>query len=474
MQLALAITLRLVRRVKNALNCPWTRVNVNPLSFLLFMFKLSVKILLVMKKLFNSVLFILLCNCAPSLAQTYTIALQSKVGANPMVNQNIPTLTVRDVSIYKGIPQKKYALQNVRRWVFNYNQNLYEALVEGRITRENYLNKIKNSLIDTACVTNQKINRNYVSVFIGLDSLSNKEVIVDANNNLDFSDDKVFTFNLKEKVNTLPRIEVSVDYFNGKEIQPTTVSMKMDPNETTYSQNEIERKANLVLIMDPYRSGTGIIGGKKYNFYVNNEYFGLYPLKNYYISVKPENEDANENSFRFNSTDTLRFGHALYRVKQLKQDLLQIELIAKTKFEATLNSMAPEISGKDIFSSKDFSSQQLKGKYILIDFWGSWCRPCVESLPDLKNLHEKYKSKNIAFVSIARESDPKLLRAKKIITEQKLDWPQLAALSDDLEKNYMIQGFPTTMLIDPKGKVVIKEIGPQALEKIASYLAENL
>lgn len=427
-----------------------------------------------MKKLFKSVLFILLCNCAPTMAQTYTIALQSKVGANPLVYQYTPTSAVRDVSIYKGIPQKKYVLQNVRRWTFNYNQHLFEALVEGRITRENYLNSIKTSPLDTACVTNQKIKRNYASVFIGLDSLNNKEVIVDANNNLDFSDDKVYTFNLKEKINTLPRVEISVDYFNGKEIQPTTVSMKMDPNEITYSQNEIDKKANLTLMIDSYKGGTGIIGGKRYNFYVNNEYFGLYPLKNHVISLKLENEEINENSYRYNPTDTLRFGHALYRVKQLKPDLLQIELIAKTKFEATLNSMAPEISGKDIFSSKDFSTQQLKGKYILIDFWGSWCRPCVESLPDLKRLHEKYKSKNIAFVSIARESDPELIKAKKIITEQKLDWPQLAPLSGNIMENYLIRAYPTTMLIDPQGKVVIRELGPQALEKIASYLEKNL
>ncbi|SMO57836.1 TlpA family protein disulfide reductase [Solitalea koreensis] len=427
-----------------------------------------------MKKLFKSVLFILLYNCVPALAQTYTIALQSKMGANPLVNQYMPALPVRDVSIYKGIPQKKYVLQNVRIWTFNYNQSVYEALMEDRITLENYLNKIKNSPLDTACVTNQKIKRNYASVFIGLDSLNNKDVIVDANNNLDFSDDKVFTFNLKEKINTLPRVEISVDYFNGKEIKPTTVSMKMDPNEITYYENEIEKKANLTLMIDSYKCGTGVIDGKKYNFYVNNDYFGLYPLKHHYISVKSENEDSNENIYRYNPTDTLRFGHALYRVKQLKQDLLQIELIAKTKFEATVNSIAPEISGKDIFSSKDFSTQQLKGKYILIDFWGSWCHPCVESLPDLKKLHEKYKSKNIEFVSIARESDPELVRAKKIINEQKLDWTQLAPKSDNLMKNYQIQAYPTTMLIDPKGKVVIREMGPQALVKIDSYLAENL
>ena len=114
----------------------------------------------------------------------------------------------------------------------------------------------------------------------------------------------------------------------------------------------------------------------------------------------------------------------------------------------------------------------LKGKVVLIDFWGSWCGPCRESHPHLKEVYKKYKKKGLEIVGVAREyGDRKRQESawKKAITEDKIDWLQV--LSDpaelDLVKTYGISAFPTKVLVDRNGTIVLRYVGesPDELDK---------
>ncbi|RKR79989.1 thiol-disulfide isomerase/thioredoxin [Mucilaginibacter gracilis] len=105
-------------------------------------------------------------------------------------------------------------------------------------------------------------------------------------------------------------------------------------------------------------------------------------------------------------------------------------------------------------TGKQFSLSSLKGKYVLLDFWGTWCPPCVAGFPRMKIYHDKYAGK-IEFVGIACRDDEKALRAA--IRKYQLDWTQILnhETVDGIQKKYAIDGgFPAKVLIDPQGRLV--------------------
>ncbi|RBL91776.1 TlpA disulfide reductase family protein [Chitinophaga flava] len=114
-----------------------------------------------------------------------------------------------------------------------------------------------------------------------------------------------------------------------------------------------------------------------------------------------------------------------------------------------------------------FTLSSLKGKYVLLDFWGSWCGPCRASHPHLKAVYEKYKDKGLEIVGIAEEKTDDLETAKKswlkAIESDGMTWIQVLNNYDKKTSNmvmaYGIDGFPTKILLDKEGKVLFKLVG---------------
>jgi thiol-disulfide isomerase/thioredoxin len=113
----------------------------------------------------------------------------------------------------------------------------------------------------------------------------------------------------------------------------------------------------------------------------------------------------------------------------------------------------------------DFNA--LKGHYVLLDFWGSWCRPCRASHPHLKELYAKYKDKGFEIVGIASEhaktKEECIKLWKTAITEDGLTWLQVInnenAEKFDAVKEYGVTAFPTKILLDKEGNVIGRYVG---------------
>jgi len=101
----------------------------------------------------------------------------------------------------------------------------------------------------------------------------------------------------------------------------------------------------------------------------------------------------------------------------------------------------------------------LRGKYVVIDFWGSWCVWCIRGIPQMKNYYTKYKDKMEILGVDCRDSEDKWRAA---VDEYQLPWPQVYCDDANLRKlgsKYGVQGFPTKVLVDPNGKIVKTSIG---------------
>lgn len=147
------------------------------------------------------------------------------------------------------------------------------------------------------------------------------------------------------------------------------------------------------------------------------------------------------------------------------------EYIAGVK--ATMpGSVAPDFTQTDK-EGKTFSLSDYRGKYVLLDFWGSWCAPCRKSHPHLVELYKKYKGPAFEMLGLAGgESNRE--RWLQAIDEDKLTWRHVNMNENkektDVAKLYNIKAYPTKVLLDPEGNILVYTIG--GAEEIDTKLKE--
>lgn len=123
-------------------------------------------------------------------------------------------------------------------------------------------------------------------------------------------------------------------------------------------------------------------------------------------------------------------------------------------------SPVPSIKTNATLNGKIFDINSLKGKYVLIDFWGIWCGPCVAEMPNVKEFQEKYKDK---LVIVGINSGDTKEKIQEFVNKHGYNWMQLMSdkknTSDNFVNRFNVQGFPTKFIIDPRGKIVKRYVG---------------
>ncbi len=121
---------------------------------------------------------------------------------------------------------------------------------------------------------------------------------------------------------------------------------------------------------------------------------------------------------------------------------------------------APSIGGGNMKLSS------LRGKYVLIDFWASWCPPCREENPNLVKQYKAFSNKNFTILGVSLDNSRDAW--KKAISDDKLVWNHVSELNQwesNIAKKYQVEALPSSFLIDPQGKIVAKNLRGGQLEE---------
>ncbi|MFT4524646.1 MAG: thiol-disulfide isomerase/thioredoxin [Granulosicoccus sp.] len=140
----------------------------------------------------------------------------------------------------------------------------------------------------------------------------------------------------------------------------------------------------------------------------------------------------------------------------------------------TNNATAPPIVG-ELVDGTPFALADLKGEYVLLHFWGSWCGPCLRENPRLVELHKEYGDR-VTFVSVALEKDDRMW--KKVVEKHGISWkhqivdkaPMVMASKN--ARAYGVSDIPATFLIDREGNLVSQFHLPQISEVLNAMLDE--
>lgn len=138
---------------------------------------------------------------------------------------------------------------------------------------------------------------------------------------------------------------------------------------------------------------------------------------------------------------------------------------------ALLNKQAPDLTMNDV-KDKPVSISSFKGKYLLIDFWASWCVPCRQENPAVVAAYNQFKNKNFTILGVSLDQDKAAWQ--KAIAKDNLTWSHMSDLKQwesAAVQAYGFDGIPFNVLVDPSGKIIASSLRGEAL---MSKLAEVL
>lgn len=213
----------------------------------------------------------------------------------------------------------------------------------------------------------------------------------------------------------------------------------------TFAEKAIKESKNpalTMLILGYYQSSA------------NNQGLGLLPVSNEEVTKLVNELAASHPSHK---------GLAGIKAMLDKQNNPPARLVGQTAPEIAL----PDPNGKEIKLSS------FRGKYVLVDFWASWCVPCRQENPNVVNAYQKFKNKNFTILGVSLDRPGQKEAWLKAIKDDQLTWSHISDLqfwNSAVVPLYGIEGIPYNVLIDPEGKIIAESLRGAALEAKLSEL----
>lgn len=287
----------------------------------------------------------------------------------------------------------------------------------------------------------------------GIDKAGKEQLIIDRNNNSDFSDDTVFvtdTIDGKTKVSLDKLSKISVEYDwaeQGKKVKRfLNVPIFFDSRSKSYLYTFAQY-------------ATAVLNGKKLE---------IVPYDLSYLTFEVFN-DSSATAEAITSNKYLKDNDKIYRVNDLDINenvlILEKEKLPFSKIESPqIGFRCPAFTAIDLITKETVSLEKYKGKYVFLDLWTTWCGPCLEEMPNVKEVYDQIDHSKIEFIGIVGKDTRE--RIDKIINKIGINWKLVEANSENLIFNkYKVRAFPTTLLIDPNGIVIKSGFRSEELKK---------
>jgi thiol-disulfide isomerase/thioredoxin len=133
----------------------------------------------------------------------------------------------------------------------------------------------------------------------------------------------------------------------------------------------------------------------------------------------------------------------------------------------------PELKVQDWLNTggKELKLADLRGKVVVMDFWGVWCGPCRAAMPHLKELYEKHKADGLEIIGVHTTRVGEKMAA--YVAEEKLPWPVAVDVDDGTVKGFRVDSFPDYYVIDRSGKLRFADLANAELDKAIEALLKE-
>lgn len=453
-----------------------------------------------MKKLTLSIFIFVVCFSTYSQdnENDYRISFNNRVASPSDIYVNslmIPIKKQENISSFVGIPPQ-FSLYSIFSVVVNKERELFDNYLAGNISQKEFEIYLKNIDGDSTRVDNHpKYYKNKFHIYTALDKKKQtKHIIVDCNNNLDFSDDKMYSFDTKDyETKSWSSIEDSLSLYlqvnitSSDELEdntPIKINFKILPfnayeGKNSYS-SEDEYFLNILVTTNHYKQASLCIEDKNISI---NEFSNKF-------SLIPEDKISNKSTFLlFTPKDSIyprisKIGDTVLVADrklflQNKKGDLYIKDLGISLDSSRVGSFSPTLYANSIDNNRIINISSLtKDKYVFIDFWGTWCRPCIASIPQLEVLYQQIKNRNdVLLIGIALENKSDIVKLKKIMHDNNMEWLNFWEKQAELKhvnsifSKLKIDIFPTYIILDKSGKIVFKEKGePNTREAVDYFL----
>jgi cytochrome c biogenesis protein CcmG, thiol:disulfide interchange protein DsbE len=137
-------------------------------------------------------------------------------------------------------------------------------------------------------------------------------------------------------------------------------------------------------------------------------------------------------------------------------------MAARMGFGLSEPRSVPDVGFADL-KGKTIALSEFRGKVVLINFWGTWCEPCLEEIPELIRLSHHYKDRGLEVIGLAVDSGGSE-DIRKFMADHGIDYVVLIGDLSVVKSQFHVLGFPTSLLIDRVGKIRKRYFGPQTME----------
>lgn len=374
---------------------------------------------------------------------------------------------------------------------FDREKKLVEDFRYGKIDTSRFLQYVKLYSIDTNLHARKQPSDAEVMIFIGSNKAKDCFLLPDRNNNNSFADDSViilknyYNDTIKPFLDNLPLIAfrgLSFSYNNKKfektlriRLMPYKPKVLREIDSMENSFNELQ----LFLISEEHSAGKFTIKKENYKVSVRNKDPKLlYDPTNTLIGFSKAGEKFRtmaEGYVPYSINDNFYLGKRKFHIEGISPfgDTLMIKYMGKKNKQTGFNSgeVMANFSFKDILSDKPIELKDLlkNNKFLLIDFWGSWCKPCLAGFTSLKREFDTLEKRDVDFLGIVYDDSSSFSQVKDILAKHEIQWNQYFVdrkLGNSIVDTLKVVSFPTFILVDSKAKIVYRGAGHSGFAEV--------